>query len=384
MNVKTAGAFQTKSVLLALTILFLLPGILPASEYRVTAFFGEVTVLREEEKVRAVTHGDLFGPGDAVQTRRDSTIRLEDGKTGYMVYPYSFVTLKERPVVIWGKLSSAPDERFLDIRFFLYPRPAQGKTLKIGLKAGSDDLTLHSCIRSETGFRKEIVFFPLGGGDYRALTGFDIGLKPERYLLEIHAEKDDTRTTIIYPFYLKETGCDSGLVRISGGKSGLFKPSEEKQTQARKLAYLLEGRSADALWEGRFRYPLDEPCVISGFGKRRVYYIDGKRSYSRYHRGIDFRGSVGDPVFAPASGVVVSCCNRITTGNTLVLDHGQGVFSLFFHLDSISVQEGASVHRGEKVAYVGETGITEGAHLHWSIVVDGEWVDPVDWVEKKY
>jgi murein DD-endopeptidase MepM/ murein hydrolase activator NlpD len=67
-----------------------------------------------------------------------------------------------------------------------------------------------------------------------------------------------------------------------------------------------------------------------------------------------------------------------------VLDHGHGVFSLFFHLDSISVQEGASVHRGEKVACVGETGITEGAHLHWSIVVDGEWVDPVDWVEKKY
>jgi murein DD-endopeptidase MepM/ murein hydrolase activator NlpD len=138
------------------------------------------------------------------------------------------------------------------------------------------------------------------------------------------------------------------------------------------------------LWEDKFIYPLDDPHVISGFGKRRIYYIDGKRSGVRYHRGVDFRGSVGDPVFAPATGVAVSCCNRVSTGNTLVLDHGQGVYSLFFHLDSISVQEGASVQRGETVAFVGETGITEGSHLHWSIVVDEVWVEPIDWIEKKY
>jgi len=147
---------------------------------------------------------------------------------------------------------------------------------------------------------------------------------------------------------------------------------------------LLADRSAEALWEDRFVYPLDDPRVISGFGKRRIYYIDGKRSGVRYHRGVDFRGSVGDPVFAPAAGVAVSCCNRVTTGNTLVLDHGQGVFSLFFHLDSISVQEEASLRKGETVAFVGETGITEGSHLHWSVVVDEVWVDPIDWIDKKY
>ncbi|MBN2325199.1 MAG: M23 family metallopeptidase [Spirochaetes bacterium] len=379
-----AGIFAARSIPLLLVILLRIPGVLQASEYRVTAFSGKVTVLREGEKVRAVSKGDVFGPGDTLKTGRDSTIRLEEGKTRYMVYPYSLVLLGENPEVAWGKLSSAFDDRFLDIRFFLYPRPAQGKTLKIGLRTGREGLLLRSCIRSETGFRKEIVFFPLGGGDYRALTGFDIGLKPDRYLLEIQAEKEGAKETVVYPFYLKETRCESGLVRISGGKSGLFEPSEEKKTQAKKLASLLADRSPDALWEDRFIYPVNEPCVISRFGRRRVYYIGGKRSGARHHRGIDFKGEVGDPVVAPAAGVVRSCTNRVTTGNTLVIDHGQGVFSLFFHLDSISVREGETVRRGEPVARVGETGITEGSHLHWSVVVDEVWVDPIDWIEKKY
>ena len=385
INAKTAPkAFGVRTVLLLLTVLFFLPGMVAGADFRVTALSGEVTVRHREERARSVTRGDCLGAGDSVRTGRDSTLALEAERTGYMVYPYSLVSIGENPRLLWGKLSTAPDGRFLDIRFFLYPTPARGKTLKVGLRAGIDGLVVNACIRSDKGFRKEIVFFPIGGGDYRALTGFDIGLEPGRYLLDIHAEEGSSGTTIVYPFYLKEVHFGSGLVRIDGAKSGLFRPSEERQNQAMKLSQVLAGRSAEAMWEGKFIYPLSEPRVISRFGKRRIYYIDGKRSGARYHRGVDFRGAVGDPVFAPAAGVAVSCSGRITTGNTLVIDHGHGVFSLFFHLDSISVREGASVCRGETVACVGQTGITEGSHLHWSIVVDGVWVDPIDWIEKKY
>jgi hypothetical protein len=229
MNGKTTpGAFGVKSVLLALAILFLLQGRGLASEYRVIVLSGEVTVRHGEEKARAVSQGDLFGPGDTLQTGRDSTVRFEDSRMGYMVYPYSLVTLGEKPGVLWGKLSNAPDGRFMDIRFFLYPRPAQGKTLKIGLRAGSDGLEIHSCIRSETGYRKEIFFFPLGDGVYRSLTGFDIGLKPERYLLEIHAEKGSCRTTIVYPFYLNK----GGQVRPVQTFAGKTRAGEEARATA--------------------------------------------------------------------------------------------------------------------------------------------------------
>jgi len=109
MNGKTApGAFGVGSVLLVLTVLFLLPGRVLASEYRVIALSGEVTVKHGEEKARAVSQGDLFGPGYTVRTRRDSTLRLEDGRTGYMVYPYSLVNREKNPGSSGGNFQARP------------------------------------------------------------------------------------------------------------------------------------------------------------------------------------------------------------------------------------------------------------------------------------
>ena len=83
------------------------------------------------------------------------------------------------------------------------------------------------------------------------------------------------------------------------------------------------------------------------------------------------------------SGGEAFLCNRDPSMQT-ALDHGQGVYSLFFHLDSIDVKTGTYVEKGSKVAEIGATGITVGSHLHWSIYVNGVWVNPMDWLEIKF
>jgi murein DD-endopeptidase MepM/ murein hydrolase activator NlpD len=369
---------------IAVFFLFLVASTAFGNEYRVTGVGGEVTVQREGSKSRRVVRGEVLKEGDTIRTRRDSIVTLRAENGNYRVFPYSLVELKDKPVIVWGKLSSSPDAEFPDIRFYFYPRPTQGRTMKVGLRSQKEALLVTSHIRSDNGYKKEVLFYPQKEGSYRALTGFDVGLLPAKYWLEVRAEDTASTTWIVYPFYLKASRYGSGRVYIEQQKSSLFSPSQKKKKQQEELGRVLSSLSDEARWKGKFGYPVKQPVVISGFGKKRIYYLNHERSMIRYHRGIDFKGEVGDPVFAPGDGVTVFAEERITTGNTLVIDHGQGVFSLFFHLDSISILSGTVVKKGSRVAEIGSTGITEGSHLHWGLLVDGVYVDPNDWVKMKF
>ena len=369
---------------LLLSFFFLISSVALGTEYRVTGFEGEVTVRREGRKSGKIENGEVLKMGDAVTTKRDSFLTLRTETGYYKIFPYSFVRLREEPQIVWGKLASSPDTGFMDVGFYFYPSPAQGRTMKVRLLAGGEKLSISSYIRNGKGFKKELNFFPFEEGGYRALTGFDVGLLPDKYRLQILVREGESATLIVYPFYLKAPRYGRGRVYIEREKTELFSPSETKKKQQQELAAVLSARSEQARWMGKFRYPVQEPEVISGFGKKRIYYIGNKESMVRYHRGIDFKGDIGDPVLSPGEGEVVLAAERITTGYTLVIDHGHGVFSLFFHLDSISVPVGTAVKKGSVIAEIGATGITEGSHLHWGMYVDGVYVDPVDWIRMKF
>jgi murein DD-endopeptidase MepM/ murein hydrolase activator NlpD len=142
--------------------------------------------------------------------------------------------------------------------------------------------------------------------------------------------------------------------------------------------------SEQNLWDAAFSHPLKNAQIISSFGKKRTYYLDGKPVRVRYHRGVDYRAPRGTPVFSPGNGIVVLSAERVTTGNTLVIDHGHRVFSLFFHLDAVLVNEGDHVYTGDRVAAAGSTGIAAGSHLHWGLWIDGTYVDPIDWIKRHF
>ncbi|MDX2254484.1 MAG: M23 family metallopeptidase [Pseudanabaenaceae cyanobacterium bins.39] len=136
----------------------------------------------------------------------------------------------------------------------------------------------------------------------------------------------------------------------------------------------------EKFWQGAFLRP-NEGEVTTEFGVQRYY--NGVFADDYYHRGVDYAGGYGSPVIAPASGYIrlvgtVAQGYRLH-GNTIGLDHGQGVLSIFLHLSKIYVQEGDFVKAGQVIGAVGATGASTGPHLHWGLYVNGEAVDPVAW-----
>jgi murein DD-endopeptidase MepM/ murein hydrolase activator NlpD len=323
--------------------------------------------------------------GSYIKTGRDSEVVIKSPSSYYKLYAYSRVYIQSEPSLIYGKLSQSKARQFLDLRFFFTPQWVQGKTVKVVVRSSSHISRIGATIYNESGYRNTLTFYALDNNTYRALTGFDINAKPVKYYLQITADGgNDGVTQIRYPFYLQKAVYQSGKVFLPKQKEGLLKPSKQKEEETKALWKILSRASQEALWESSFIPPVSNPVVISGFGKRRIYYVDGLFTFIRFHRGIDFKGKRGDPVFSPNRGAVVFADRRITTGTTLVLDHGQGIFSLFFHLDSIDVKVGETVRKGEKIGTIGSTGIAAGPHLHWGLFINGVYVDPSDWQKRVF
>jgi murein DD-endopeptidase MepM/ murein hydrolase activator NlpD len=108
------------------------------------------------------------------------------------------------------------------------------------------------------------------------------------------------------------------------------------------------------------------------FGDQRI--VNGKQA--SVHYGLDLVGARGEPIEATDDGVVVLARDAYMSGKSVVIWHGAGVYSLYFHMDRIRVKEGARVRQGELLGVVGTTGKSTGPHLHWSMKVDGLYVDP--------
>jgi len=101
------------------------------------------------------------------------------------------------------------------------------------------------------------------------------------------------------------------------------------------------------------------------------------------HEGTDYAVAGGTPVYAPAGGVVVLAEPLKVRGNVVFIDHGRGVFSAFYHLDKIIAKQGQRVQAGDLIAQVGTTGFSTGYHLHWSMWVNGVYVNPSQWMEQE-
>ncbi len=130
----------------------------------------------------------------------------------------------------------------------------------------------------------------------------------------------------------------------------------------------------------RFRLPIPPGASqTSHFGTRRTY---GDSSDISTHAGEDFGAASGTPVRAPAAGTVVLAEPLFVRGNAIVIDHGWGVMTGYWHLVEIGVRPGQKVAAGDLLGAVGSTGLSTGAHLHWEMRVQGVAVDPLQWLEQ--
>jgi murein DD-endopeptidase MepM/ murein hydrolase activator NlpD len=145
------------------------------------------------------------------------------------------------------------------------------------------------------------------------------------------------------------------------------------------------GSSGDDIVGVSFSHPRDLHHVTSPFWSKRIYMSytekNGRRrrlpDNVKIHRGLDLRGAEGSPLFAMADGRVVLAEKLYYEGNMLVLDHGNGMFSYYMHLNSLNVKKGDRVRAGDLVAAVGSTGISTASHLHVSLIIRGVQVDPL-------
>lgn len=154
-------------------------------------------------------------------------------------------------------------------------------------------------------------------------------------------------------------------------------PDPRKNEEARRLyALLMEFHQQGQYHSGFFGLPVRGGKRTSEFGEEREYLLDDGTKILSVHRGIDFGLPPGEPVFACGGGRIVMSEFRIMTGNTAVIEHLPGLFSLYYHMDSLDVGIGDIVVVGQRIGSIGSTGLVTGAHLHWEVRTGGVAVDP--------
>ncbi|HUP27722.1 MAG TPA: M23 family metallopeptidase, partial [Chloroflexia bacterium] len=149
------------------------------------------------------------------------------------------------------------------------------------------------------------------------------------------------------------------------------------------LGRIFSGRTPEKLWAGQFRMPLDGKIrTTSIFATRRCYSCPDGSKPTTYHGGMDMAAAEGSAVHAPAAGTVVLAERLAVRGNVVIIDHGMGVYSLFAHNSEFVAAVGQRVEKGDVVSLSGNTGLSNGPHLHWELHVSGPPVDPVEWVNR--
>jgi murein DD-endopeptidase MepM/ murein hydrolase activator NlpD len=154
-------------------------------------------------------------------------------------------------------------------------------------------------------------------------------------------------------------------------------PDPQKTAEAEALTRILYTSGKTVYTEAAFVPPLESDTFrTSKFGDRRVYRYASGGTSAAVHAGIDFRAATGTPVKAAARGRVVMARFRISTGYTVVIEHLPAVYSLYYHLDSVNVDEGGIIDAGDILGFSGSTGLATGPHLHWEMRAAAENADP--------
>lgn len=154
---------------------------------------------------------------------------------------------------------------------------------------------------------------------------------------------------------------------------------ELRQKNAEKIASFASQTAPELLWRGEVFHPFTNSSVESAFADQRTYIYNGKEVDRQVHLGFDLASLAGAPIVAANHGKVLFADELGIYGNCVIVDHGMGVQSLYAHLSSIEVQPGQTVTKEQTLGRSGMTGLAGGDHLHFTMLVHGRMVNPVEW-----
>jgi len=216
-------------------------------------------------------------------------------------------------------------------------------------------------------------FFLQPDGSWRALLGVHSMEAPGEKIAAFRAQSGKRVYQTTVTFSVEPGTYPVSALKFTREKDALV---EQMERDAKTLDAVYRAPHETArLWTEPFIYPTTG-VISSVFGARRTY---GNRGKLQPHSGCDIANAAGTPVWAPAPGRVAFAGWLDSFGNSVVLDHGQGVFSYYLHMQTSTVKPGDAVSPSAPLGLMGAEGVATGPHLHWSFVVAGERVNAEEW-----
>ena len=154
---------------------------------------------------------------------------------------------------------------------------------------------------------------------------------------------------------------------------------ELRRKNAEKSAAFAKETAPDLLWRGLVFHPFTNSSAESAFADQRTYYYQGREIDRQVHLGFDLASFANTPIVASNRGTVLFADELGIYGNCVIIDHGLGVQSLYAHLSSIGVKAGEMVDKEQQIGRSGQTGLAGGDHLHFTMLVSGQMVNPIEW-----
>ena len=207
--------------------------------------------------------------------------------------------------------------------------------------------------------------------DYVAVIGLSLGSKPGRHYLKVKNSSGETQNL---GFQVEDKAYEEQHITIKDKR----KVNPEKRDMERIARESKQIKSALRHWSQQddvvlaFEKPVEGP-TSSPFGLRRFFNEQARNP----HSGLDIAAPEGTPIRAPAPGTVIETGDFFFNGNTVLLDHGQGLVTMYCHMNRIDVTPGQTVNSGEVLGEVGMTGRVTGPHLHWGVSLNDARIDPL-------
>ena len=219
-------------------------------------------------------------------------------------------------------------------------------------------------------FDRDVPAFAVSDTEWRALVGIDLDRKPGDYRVSIDAggglTGDERLVVVPKRFPTRRLQVDENFVNPPESVA------ERIKRESALLASIYAHPAPARLWTTAFVRPVPQ-AANSRFGTRSIFNGQPRNA----HGGADFLSPAGTPIHAPNAGRIVVARDLYFSGGTVIIDHGQGLFSMLAHMSAIDAHEGDAVRAGDIVGKVGATGRVTGPHLHWAVRVDDARVDPL-------
>ena len=242
-------------------------------------------------------------------------------------------------------------------------QPGELVVLTIVAPPGAGRVRVHA-------FNRDVTPFLADDHRWRALVGIDLDARPGTHPVRIDA---DDAETVVYDLVVTPRRFPTRRLNVD---PEFVNPPASAQERIDREAELLDrvrrDSSPERLWSRPFVRPVPD-AANSAFGTRSIFNGAARSP----HGGADFMSPPGAPVRAPNAGRVVIARDLYFSGNTVLIDHGLGMFSMLAHLSAFDVREGDRLTAGQIVGSVGATGRVTGPHLHWGMTIGGARVDPL-------